>query len=85
MKSQQGPKCISMFTGPSLVYPAPTLVQSHSRGGEPCAPPCFDHVTRAYEDGGSFFFLEVKLRLNPKHRGLGVHCSVTSLGLYTLK
>lgn len=46
-------------------------------------PPCFGHVTRAYEDGGSFVFPEVKPpRLKPKHpalRGLRVHCSGAGL------
>lgn len=75
-------KRITMFTGRPLVHRGPTLVQSQRNGAEACAPPCFGHVTSAYEDGGSFFFLEVKPRLKPKHpadRGLGVNCSVTSL------
>ena len=74
-------KRITVFIGRPLVHPGPTLVQSQRNGAEACAPPCFGHVTSAYEDGGSFFFLEVKPRLKPKHpadRGLGVHCGVTS-------
>lgn len=38
------------------------LWSNHHTGGVTYAPPCFGHVTCVYEDGGSFFFLEVKPR-----------------------
>lgn len=78
------PERLSMFTGRSLVHLVPTLLQSQREVGVACAPPCFGHMTWAYEDGGSFFFLEVKPRLKPKHppdRGLGIHRSFTTLDL----
>lgn len=77
-------KRVGVFTERPLVHFAPTLVQSRRRKGVACAPPCFGHMTRAYEDGGSFFFLEVKPRLKHKHpaeRGLGGHCRGTTLAL----